>query len=157
VIALSPMLFFTLTATWWSLRAPPWMPNVTPPYGAEDPAPPLRPERTAAYGAALEQGTALLRGGRYQQAQKAFSQAVSLCPKCPEARKVLARVLLTLGYLSWDGALVRAALDEIGQAAELDPRDRESRQLWRIIKQLVQRTRPPARAEKADKSEKHGS
>jgi len=127
----------------------PWKPAVAVP-GAQavgvrrpllDPAVRKRVEQRYA------RGLAELARGRYHQARAALDEVVRLDPDHPGARRALARTLLTLGYMRWSPALVRAARGHALRARALAPSDRELRLLAELIESLLARMQaaPPAK------------
>ena len=69
-------------------------------------------------------GLRALRYGQYRQAQQHLSEALRLVPDHSGARLARLRVLLALGYLTWNRSLVQKAQSDARHVLRIDPNRR---------------------------------
>jgi hypothetical protein len=122
--------------------ARPWNPHasVEAQETVTDPEPePESPKTLERFTAAYQEGLKQLATGRYREAAEAFSLALRLRPDDGGARRERARILLTLGYLTWDEPLVLRAQADIRRALQQLTQDRSAREIASLIEQLLKR------------------
>lgn len=135
-IAISQIIYSAPTSA-----TPPWKPKVSIPraYSAGVFRPLLDKNVRARFYKLFRQGTQLIKAGCYQEADQVLDQAITLAPDHAKARLARSRVLLTIGYLTWNQDKIRLALDLIQHALTIDPLNREARHLAILIESLLKR------------------
>jgi tetratricopeptide (TPR) repeat protein len=127
--------------------ARPWKPNINPP--AVEAVGRRRPELDdkllKLFSAAYREGSRLLSQGHYHAALAALAKATRLNPDHVGARHRHARTLVTLGYLTWNRALVKKAQADVRHALQIRPEDQDLKRLAKLIDGLLRRMIPPRR------------
>jgi hypothetical protein len=77
--------------------------------------------------------------GRYRQARRLLAQAIGLNPDHVGARILHARVLLTLGYLTWNLPMIRQARGDIRHAQGIDPKNENLQRMVELLDGLLKR------------------
>jgi hypothetical protein len=127
--------------------ARPWKPSIHPPAveAVGRHRPDLDDRRLKLFQEAYREGSRLLSQGHYHAALSALAKATSLNPDHIGARHQHARALVTLGYLTWNRALVKKAQSDVRHALGLQPEDQDLKRLDRLIDGLLRRMTPPRR------------
>jgi tetratricopeptide (TPR) repeat protein len=127
--------------------ARPWKPSIHPPaveaVGRRLPG--LDQKALEQFNQAYREGSRLLSQGHYHAALSALAKATRLNPDHVDARHRHARALVTLGYLTWNRALVMKAQFDVRHALGLRPGDRDLERLEKLIDGLLLRMSPPKR------------
>ncbi len=89
----------------------------------------------------LHQGKALIKSGEYTRADRLLENAVELRPENVAARLEHARVLLTIGYLTWNRVKVQKAYRHILHAVKIQPSNRDAHYLSILVANLLERMR----------------
>jgi hypothetical protein len=127
--------------------ARPWKPSIHPPAveAVGRHRPDLDDRQLKLFQEAYREGSRLLSQGHYHAALSALAKATSLNPDHIGARHQHARALVTLGYLTWNRALVKKAQSDVRHALGLQPEDQDLKRLDRLIDGLLRRMTPPRR------------
>jgi tetratricopeptide (TPR) repeat protein len=127
--------------------ARPWKPNISPPAveAVGRRRPDLDDKQMKLFTAAYQEGSRLLNQGHYHAALAALAKATRLNPDHVGARHQHARALVTLGYLTWNRALVKKAQTDVRHALQIQPEDQDLERLADLIDGLLQRMTPPQR------------
>lgn len=127
--------------------ARPWKPSIHPPafeaVGRRRKE--LDDQQLKLFNQAYREGARLLNQGHYHAALSALARATRLNPDHIGARHQHARALVTLGYLTWNRALVKQAQSDIRHALGVQPEDQDLKRLDQLIDGLLQRMTPPRR------------
>jgi len=127
--------------------ARPWKPSINPPAieAVGRYRPDLDDRQLKLFAEAYREGSRLLDQGHYHAALAALAKATRLNPDHIGARHRHARALVTLGYLTWNRALVKRAQSDVRHALGVRPGNQELKRLDRLIDGLLQRMTPPRR------------
>lgn len=125
--------------------ARPWKPSIHPPAaeGVGRRRADLDDKQLKLFKQAYREGSRLLSQGHYHAALSALARATRLNPDHIGARHQHARALVTLGYLTWNRALVKKAQSNIRHALGIQPDDQDLKRLDRLIDGLLKRMTPP--------------
>ena len=127
--------------------ARPWKPSIHPPAGEAvgNRRPDLDDKALKLFTDAYRQGSRLLNQGHYHAALSVLAKATRLNPDHIGARHRHARALVTLGYLTWNRALVKKASSDVRHALSIQPEDQDLKRLEKLIDGLLRRMSPPRR------------
>jgi tetratricopeptide (TPR) repeat protein len=127
--------------------ARPWKPSINPPAveAVGRRRPDLDDRLLKLFAAAYQEGSRLLSQGHYHAALAALTKATRLNPDHVGARHQHARALVTLGYLTWNRALVKKARADVRHALQVRPEDQDLKRLAKLIDGLLRRMTPPRR------------
>ena len=127
--------------------ARPWKPSINPPAveAVGKRRPDLDDKLLKLFSQAYQEGSRLLGHGHYHAALSALAKATRLNPDHIGARHQHARALVTLGYLTWNRALVRQAQSDVRHALTIRPGDHDLKRLDKLINGLLRRMTPPRR------------
>lgn len=127
--------------------ARPWKPSISPPAveAVGKRRPNLDDKLLKLFTEAYREGSRLLSQGHYHAALAALAKATRLNPDHVGARHQHARALVTLGYLTWNRALVKKAQNDVRHALHVQPEDQDLKRLAKLIDGLLRRMTPPRR------------
>ena len=149
MIRILPMVlgFLLVLAAFDAGEARPWKPSIHPPaveaVGRHRPE--LDDQQLKLFNQAYREGSRLLSQGHYHAALSALAKATRLNPDHIGARHRHARALVTLGYLTWNRALVKQARSDVRHALGIRPEDQDLKRLDSLIDGLLRRMTPQRR------------
>jgi tetratricopeptide (TPR) repeat protein len=111
----------------------------------------LDPQTLRQFAKSYEQGLSFLAQGRYRDARTQIARATQLNPDHVEARLTHVRILLTLGYLSWDRPLIKLAEKDIQHAIRIAPSDQRLRLVAYLLEGLLERMNSTRKYKKTKK------
>ncbi len=134
----------------------PWKPKISIPLaerlGRVQPA--LNRQKMRQFQQVYALGLRALRYGQYRQAQQRLSEALRLLPDHIGARLARLRVLMALGYLTWNRSLVRKAQSDARHVLHIDPSSGEAQALQKLVEELAARMEKAARRRAKTKPKK---
>lgn len=87
----------------------------------------------------------MFRAGSYRRARKLLDIAIGLNPDHVGARMLHARVLLTLGYLTWNLPMIQEARADIRHAQAIDPKNPSLQSMVELLDGLLRRMQAASR------------
>ena len=111
----------------------------------------LDPQTLRQFTNSYNQGLTFLAQGRYRDARTELARATQLNPDHVEARLTHVRILLTLGYLSWDRPLIVLAEKDIQHAIRIAPSDRRLHLVAFLLDGLLKRMNSTRKYKKKEK------